>query len=113
MLDILEEKKFKEDKIKEMTRNSLIKKNNNNKTTIDNNNLMIMILSFSGLDLSELIDEIYFPDENFPNLDLIQNVISNSTTTNRKLKTKDLSEIINLIFTEVYNQYSFNYLVLT
>ncbi len=66
---------------------------------------MIMILTFSGLDLSELIEEIYFPDENFPDLNLIQEVISNSTTSVMKIKNKDLSEIIKLIFTEVYNQY--------
>jgi hypothetical protein len=64
-----------------------------------------MILTFSGLDLSELIEEIYFPDENFPDLNLIQEVISNSTTSVMKIKNKDLSEIIKLIFTEVYNQY--------
>lgn len=95
---------FKEDSIKELTKNSLIKKNENNNTTVDNNNFMITILTFSGLDLSELIEDIYFPDENFPDLSLIQEVISNSTTSVMKIKNKDLSEIINLIFTEVYNQ---------
>jgi hypothetical protein len=100
----LRKENFKEDSIKELTKNSLIKKNENNNTTVDNNNFMITILTFSGLDLSELIEDIYFPDENFPDLSLIQEVISNSTTSVMKIKNKDLSEIINLIFTEVYNQ---------
>jgi len=96
---------LKEDSTKDLTKKSLIKKNENNKTTVDNNNFMIMILTFSGLDLSELIEEIYFPDENFPDLNLIQEVISNSATSVMKIKNKDLSEIIKMIFTEVYNQY--------
>jgi hypothetical protein len=96
---------LKEDSTKDLTKKSLIKKKENNKTTVDNNNFMIMILTFSGLDLSELIEEIYFPDENFPDLSLIQEVISNSATSVMKIKNKDLSEIIKMIFTEVYNQY--------
>ncbi len=96
---------MKEDSTKDLTKKSLIKKKENNKTTVDNNNFMIMILTFSGLDLSELIEEIYFPDENFPDLSLIQEVISNSATSVMKIKNKDLSEIIKMIFTEVYNQY--------
>ena len=96
---------MKEDSTKDLTKKSLIKKKENNKTTVDNNNFMIMILTFSGLDLSELIEEIYFPDENFPDLNLIQEVISNSATSVMKIKNKDLSEIIKMIFTEVYNQY--------
>jgi hypothetical protein len=96
---------LKEDSTKDLTKKSLIKKKENNKTTVDNNNFMIMILTFSGLDLSELIEEIYFPDENFPDLNLIQEVISNSATSVMKIKNKDLSEIIKMIFTEVYNQY--------
>ena len=95
-----------------MTRKALIKKTDNNKTTVDNNNFMIMILILSGLDLSDLIEDIYFPDDNFPDLTLIQEVISKSSTISSKIKYKILSKLIDIIFTEIYNQYFYFNLVM-
>ena len=69
--------------------------------TVDNNNLMIMILRFSALDLTEIIENVYFDEAKFPDLDYIQEVISKSET-NAKIKVNRLSPIIDSIFTEVY-----------
>lgn len=98
----LSKDKVDDEKLKDFTRKALLKKTEKNKNTIDNNNLMIMILKLSTLDLSDIIDSIQFPDENFPDLNLIQEVISKSSTSNAKLKTYKLSQLIDIIFTEVY-----------
>ena len=54
------------------------------------------------MELTEIIDKILFPDENFPDLNLIQEVISKSSTSSVKMKTNKLTQIIDIIFTEVY-----------
>ena len=69
--------------------------------SVDNNNLMIMILRFSALDLTEIIDSILFEDEKFPDLEYIQEVISKSET-NTRIKVNKLTPIIDAIFSEVY-----------
>lgn len=98
----LSSEKIEDEKLKELTRKALLKKTDKNKNTVDNNNLMIMILRLSTLELTEIIDKILFPDENFPDLNLIQEVISKSSTSSVKMKTNKLTQIIDIIFTEVY-----------
>jgi alpha-L-arabinofuranosidase len=101
-LESLKSEKLERDVIKEFTRNALLKKNDSNKNSIDNNNFMFVILRLSGLDLSDKLEETHFPDKNFPDLNLIQEVIASSSTSNDKVKLKKINEIADAIFTEIY-----------
>ena len=99
---LLEKEKVDTENLKKLPKMALITKNEKNKNTIDKNNLMIMIFKLSSLDLTDILDTIRISEENFPDMNLIHEVISKSSTSNTSLKTIKLPRIIDIIFTEVY-----------